>query len=571
MDKVAQAAASQTREVILKNELPQIVQEEVQKAELLKQKEAFRFRNPKIINTQTNPDRKYMADVPFSYLRRMATIYPIARACINRRIRQITQLEWDITTIDEIKDEKGFERQIAAVKNFFKHPMGPKTRFKEMITLIIDDVLTLDAVCFEYQKTRGGDLLNLVPVDPSTIVLKVTDTGGTPLPPDPAYVQIILGQKVGEFTIDEMLYDFMGIKSYSPYGQAPLESLILQAEAAIRGTLYNLNYFRENNVPEGFLTLPDDVAQTKSLVEEWQEWFDSLVAGDPRMTHRLKILPGGATYTPAKKPEDMAFEKFELWLLQQTCAVFDVPPQDIGITYQVNKATSQTQQDLSVERGLLPLGSFVKELLDDVIQDVLGFDSLQFHWRNINPVDRKEESDIALAEIDKGVKSVDELRIEHGQEPIGLEHYVMTSSGPILVKDIIDGATNPMNKVPVSDPNSPQNVNNGDNNATSPQDMQDAVQNEKKKEKLMLSEIRQWRKCVIRDIEAGRALRKFNAKFIDVPTFETIKEGLKEVHSRFAAKIYFDRFLDPELRASMSLLEYAEELRKVDDDASLDD
>src|SRR3990167_6096172 len=228
--------------------------------------------------------------------------------------------------------------------------MGHKTRLRELLTIIVDDTLTIDAVTFEISRLRGGKFQNLVPVDPTTIALKVTETGATPEPPDPAYVQIIGGRNIAEFTTDEMIYEAMGNRSYSPYGFAPLESLILQAEAALRGTLYNLNYFRENNVPEGFITLPTEVAQNKVQVEEWQMWFDSIVAGDQRMTHRLKILPGGAEYIAAKKPEDMAFEKFELWLLQQTCAVFDVPPQDIGITYQVNKSTAESQSSLSLER-----------------------------------------------------------------------------------------------------------------------------------------------------------------------------------------------------------------------------
>lgn len=531
------------------NKIPELVKDEVEKQRLLDRNTAMRMRLPFNINSNTNPDRKPLASVPFSYLRRMAITYPIARACINRRIRQITQLDWDITTIDDIEGEKGFEQQITIVKSFFKRPMGHKTRMRELLTIMIDDILTIDATCFEMQKTRGGEFMYLIPVDPTTIALRVTDTGGTPEPPEYAYEQYINGHKIAGFTTDEMVYDFMGNRSYSPYGLAPLESLIFQVEAAILGALYNLSYFKESNVPEGFITLPEEVATNKERVEEWQLWFDAIMSGDPRMQHKLKILPGGAEYTPAKKPEDMAFEKFELWLLQQTCAVFDVPPQDIGITYQVNKATSESQRDLSRERGLIPLGNFVKEFLDELIQEEMGFEFLQFNWRNINPVDRKEEIEIAEKEINLGALGVDEYRIAQGRKPLGIKPFIMTAKGPLPVDDFVSGKFD-ITAVPDINPTE-QNI--------SPDDQQ--------KQKMELIDLKRWRKCIYRDLEQGKKLRtRFPSEYIDQEIHDEIEKSLKVVNNKFQAKMVFDQFIDPELRASMTLLKYAGKLREIEHD-----
>jgi len=515
------------------------VTQEIEKIQIMQRNEALRYRGIGQVNSQSNPDRKVGSDVPFSYLRRMAQLYPIARACINRRIRQITQLEWDITTIYEIEGEQGYETQIAEIKNFFKHPTGHKSKMRGFLTQMVDDVLTLDAICYEKQKTRGGDFMYLIPVDPTTIALRVTQTGGTPEPPETAYVQIVEGRELAGYTTDEMIYEKMNERSYSPYGMAPLESLIIQVESALRGALYNLAYFKENNTPEGFVMLPEEVASNRTTVEEWQLWFDSLIAGDPRFMHRLKILPGGSEYVPSRKPEDMAFEKFELWLLQQTCAVFDVPPQDIGITYQVNKATADSQSDLSRERGLLPLGNFTKEVLDTIIQEDLGHPELQLMWRNINPVDRKEEAEIAKTEIEMGALSVDEYRIEQGREPIGLTHYISTSSGPIKVDDFIKGIT--------------------------PQQQQTKDKQDQNNEQDQQEEIKRWRKCVYRDIEAGRDIRtKFPTNKIAADLHEEISKGLENVHSRWQAKVFFDQYLDPEVKASLTLLRYADELHHIE-------
>lgn len=542
------------------------VQEEVQKIDTMRRNEALRYRNIDRVNSQSDPDRKYNGDIPFSYMRRMAQLYPIARACINRRIRQITALEWDITTIDEKKEQSQADPTIKIVKDFFKRPFGNKTRMRELLTMMVDDILTVDATAFELQRTRGGGFLNLVPIDPTTIALRVTEQGLTPTPPEIAYEQIIAGQKIASFTTDELIYDFMGNRSYSPYGVSPLESLIIQVESALRGALYNLNYFKENNIPEGFITLPEDVVANKDRVEEWQMWFDSIMAGDARTIHRLKILPGGSEYTPAKKPEDMAFERFEMWLLQQTCMMFDVSPQDIGVTYQVNKATGESQGNIGKEKGLFPLGNFIKEIFDDLIQIEMMMTDLQFMWVNINPTDKIAEIEIAEKEIHMGTLGVDEWRTEQGREPLGLDPYIMTSSGPLLVKDIVAGAVGPAADAKRADTIAsqpkPEPFGGGKpESKKSKEDIEDDL--------LELTDIRKWRKVIYNDIEFGKELRLyFPSQYIRPEIHKEIEEKLKNISTKEQAKIIFDEYLDPEIRASMILLNHASDLRKIENHAS---
>lgn len=536
--------------------IPQLVTQELEKVRTMEKNEAMRYRYIPQLNSYRDPDHKLNADVPFSYLRRMAQLYPIARACINRRQTQITQLKWDITTIDDIEGEEGYDTQKQVVKAWLKQPMGHKTRFREMLTMMVDDILTLDAICFEYQKRRGGEFMYLIPVDPTTISLRVTDTGATPEPPDNAYVQYIQGMEIASFTTKEMLYEAMKNRTYSPYGFAPLESLIIQVESALRGALFNLGFFKDSNVPDGFITLPTEVAATKTQVEEWQMWFDAIIQGDPRFLHKLKILPGGAEYTKAQTPEDMKFERFELWLLQQTCAVFDVQPQDIGITYQVNKATGDTQQEIGQSRGLLPLAGFLKEVIDSVIQEEMGFPELQLLWTNINPTNKKEEAEIAAIEIPLGVQSVDEYRIKKGDEPIGLDHFIHTTNSPVLVKDFLTGK--PTLEVVSQNPQ-----NNSNPKKPVPEEKIFDVEMEKKEHE----EIKLWRKCVYRDIESGKGPRNdFISSTIRPQIVEKISKGIRTITNKEQARIFFEQFLDPEIKASLTLLEYAQGLRKTEHD-----
>ena len=549
----------------IKEDVAVKIQDEFTKAEMLRKKEhAFMNRSPKWINQQTNPDRKVMSDISFSSLRRMAQMYPIARACINRRKTQITGLEWEITTKDEIKDEEGYKEQIEAVNAYFKRPMGHKSKMRKFLSFIVDDILTIDAICYEVARLRGGlfdTMRGLIPVDPSTILLRVDDTGAIPMPPEIAYAQSIQGHVVGTFTTEEMLYEVMNPRTFTPYGLAPLESLIIQVESAIRGALYNHNYLKENNIPEGFLTLPEEIASTREQVEEWQGYWDAIMAGDSRMTHRLKILPDGSEYTPAKKPEDMAFERFELWLLQQTCAVFDVPPQDIGITYQVNKSTGDNQAKISKEKGLLPLASFIKELFDDIIQEIMGYEDLQFIWVNVNPVDHKEEVEIAKIEIEMGAKSVDEYRMEQGLEAIGLEHYI-TGSTPTMVKDMISGEVYTRDIQAKAD----QLKLQSDQKDQKKKEEAKIVPDESKKAEMEVEDLKKWRTCVYNDLKFSRPIRTdFETDNIGTDVYSAVRKGLETVNSRSQAKLLFDEFIDPEIRASVELLHITRKMRGIED------
>ena len=536
-------------ETKVNEQVPMLVQEELRKADMLKKNEAMRYRLPFNYNAQTDGDRKMFSAIPFSTLRRMSLSYPIARACINRRIRQITKLNWDITVKDGIENEEGYKAQITAIKELLQKPMGEGTRMSKFLSVLVDDILTIDATSFEVQKTRVGGFMHLVPVDPTTVVLKVTATGGTPQPPEVAYAQYIAGRKIAEFTTEDLIYDMMNPRSYIPYGLSPMESLIIQVESALSGSLYNLSYFKEGNTPEGFLTLPEDIVNTPDQLKEWQDTFDALMAGDMRMQRRLKIVPFGSVYTPSKKPEDMAFEKFELWLAQLTCAMFEVQPQDIGLTHQINKSTAASQEEVGSDRGLYPLANFVREFITDIIQNRIGATDLQFAWVDINPTDRKEEAEIAQIEVAMGAKSIDEYRIEQGLEPIGLEHYV-SGATPILVKDIIAGATNPVKMAEQAN--------------QAKQDQMDSKESDAVK--MELEDLRKWQKCVLKDLEDGKPLRtKFASKLISPEVHSMIAESLPAVHSKQQAKALFAQFLNPEVRASMKLLDLALDLRESED------
>lgn len=455
-------------------------------------------------------------------LRQFSVHYPIARACINYRKTQITQLDWTIAAKDE--KLKPQPKALRALTQFFETPYGPTSRPRKLLDQIVEDIMVVDAVSLYKERTIGGSLIGLVPIDPTTIKLRIDAQGRTPLPPEIAYEQYIRGEKVAEMTTDELVYDMLNPRTNSPYGLSPLESLIVTVNTALRTAQYNSQYLTDGNIPEGFMELKPELASTPEQVQQWQMYFDNMVNGESR---KLKAVPEGVNYTPVKKPDDMSFEKFELWLLQVTCAVFGVQPEEIGFTHSTNRATAEVQREVSVDRGLKPLGRFIEELFTNVIREEFGYEDLTFKFLDLDPVDEEAELKKQEHEIKWGIRSVDEIRVEdYGKDAIGLTH--MVPNNMVLVTTFMA----PKEEVQVQE----QAV-----------EQEGEMEQEEDTEKMFKEDLKKWRNKCIADIKRGRdEFRGFSSKYIAEDLVEEIEDQLVMNSSKEGVYKVFDRYLSTE-------------------------
>lgn len=379
------------------------------------------------------------SSVTFQILRQLSVQHETTRAAINIRKRQINQLEWNIVDIDPEKGPSYSGEKIAEIKKQILHIGGPKVRFRSLLDKLIEDTLVIDALCFYKQRTRGGELLRIIPIDPTTIKLRVDQAGMTPLPPEAAFEQWIRGEFVTTMTTEELVYESMNPRTYSPYGLSPIEGMILTLDSSMRAMLYNLSYLSDNNIPQGFLSMPEK--WTPNQIKEYKEYLDAMIAG-PKDTAKVFPIPSGATYTPTTKPSDFAFKDFFDYLDRKVAMMFDLTPQELGLNLQQYKENAESQENIQMRKGLKPLAHFIEEIFTDVLQIDLGYVDLSFKFSGLETKFNYED---AKTLIPFGVVGIDEIRNDMGLKKLGVDPFIIAGNTITPVSQIGNTTVSGMN------------------------------------------------------------------------------------------------------------------------------
>jgi HK97 family phage portal protein len=381
------------------------------------------------VNTIYTP-RAYEA-VSFAELRALADAHDITRLAIETRKDQIEKHDW---IVKPVKGARVDPAQVAKVAAFWRRPDGERP-FGTWLREVLEDLLVLDAPVLEMRRNRAGELIGLDPVDGATIKLLVDDTGRRPKPPAPAFEQVIRGRPWKLLTGDDLLYLPRNPRPHKAYGFGPVEQIVMTVNIALRRQVMQLQHFTEGNVPPGLLSAPD--GWNVEQIRQFQEWFDSVLAGNTASRTRLVWAPGGAKYQAFS--EAPYKDEFDEWLARIVCYAFSLPP--TAFTKQVNRATAETSQQSALDEGMAPLMGWVKRLADHVIQDRLGEPDLEFVWAEGRPSDPAVEAKVIDTYVRSGIYAINEARDLLGLDPVpgGDRPMVYGTQGAVALGAGADG------------------------------------------------------------------------------------------------------------------------------------
>lgn len=384
-----------------------------------------RFQMPPGYNIQISP--RSTEAISFSQLRAMSE-YTIVRTIIEHVKESLKSHEWDIVPQEDREKSEGFTPEIKMLREFFEMPDRLHS-WDEWLGMMIEEVLTIDALSVYRRKTRGGDLYALELIDGATIKVLSNAEGFEPSPPNAAYQQFIYGTPFVNMTRDDLYYLPRNRRTHKYYGFSPIEQMIVTVNQGLRRELYSLAQLSDGNIPPGVGSLPKEWKLED--IKAYQEWWDQILAGDPQNRSRIRFVPEGFDYTKLHDGTDGdgmgIFSPFDEWIARILCYGLGVSPMPfIKLT---NRAVATEMGDAESEGGVGSLKLFIERFVNRVIRYDFKIDHLVFNWVTDRSRMQQKRVDRNVKYVGAGIFQIDEVRAEEGKDPLGLPPGFPTATG----------------------------------------------------------------------------------------------------------------------------------------------
>lgn len=383
-------------------------------------------------------------------LRGMRKSWGILSTVIETRKDQLLRLPWTIQRKDK---PRASSKSVDQLRKFFKRPDG-KHSYSQWARLLLDDLFVIDAPTLYLDRGISGNLNKAEVLDGGTIFPLIDDAGRRPdsnyeindngiiyTHRQPAFQQIIYGLPMVNLSEDELIYAKMRPLPELPvFGYSPVEQVLIESTEAIRKTFYQLEFWRSGSMPELIVTVPDTWSPRQ--IASYQAHFDALLSGQLSLKSKVRFMPGGMKPFDIKNAsgESLWSQRDEL-LVRLICFAFSIPP--TPFIRQMNRSTAQNAQQTAQEEGLYPLMSWWKDdIIDTIIQEKFGYDDIEFVFLPRPEVDLQKQAQIHQIQLDEGLRTLNEIREELGQEPYGPDGdipWIKTGAGVIPLHMAVEG------------------------------------------------------------------------------------------------------------------------------------
>ena len=268
---------------------------------------------------------------------------PLVRASIDHLKNVCRRAEWELVPFctDLPAPDKGL---IRAQYELLNRPNPEDSSFGEFFERLVEDQLALDAGVIEKERLFRGDLVGLHPTMGEFIKVDSLWIGR---PEDAALLLGARSHATVPFLNNNMVYARLHPRTNAGVGIPPLETLKLTIESELNGSMYNARQVTQA-APDGIMDLGENARPDQ--VDTFKALWNSLIAGKSMMA-----FWGGtksAKFIPFKTGNrEMQFIEWQEYLVRKLCAVFQISPQDLGFSFDINKSTGQVQQEQTDTRG----------------------------------------------------------------------------------------------------------------------------------------------------------------------------------------------------------------------------
>jgi HK97 family phage portal protein len=376
------------------------------------------FGNP-VINTKDG--RKKPSPWPARELRSLALNNNIVRICINFIKHAVVKTKYIIRPKNK-EGEGKYGKEIEYIEKLLQYPNDNDDTARTLLSQILEDILVLDMGVMEKVRNTDGYVIELHSVDGSTIRPNLDEYG---LFGDMAYYQYLdmgASKPTAEFSKDDLLVFQVNpqvANGYRGYGLSPVEAVIHTVTTQLLAMQYNATYFDETRLPAYLANLKNvPVEHIKKFKEEFDaQLLNKNWAGAWTNAEALdfKLLRPSNT--------DMQFNELNTWLARVIFGAFEVSPQSLGFTMDMNRATAEVQDRNTKESGIANiLDVIAEEINNDILGDLAmynrNFEGIEFAWDIQNKLDERMQADVDKIYLEANVIDGNEVRSRMGLEPV---------------------------------------------------------------------------------------------------------------------------------------------------------
>jgi len=420
----------------------------------------------------------YLYKPPFGYphrtnlpfLRKLATT-PNVFSIVKTLSDESSSLKWEVVMKEGADFSSKEEEKLKDINKWFKNPNGNEESWEHIQRCLIRDILEVDAGVGVKVFNRNGEFKQLFSRDGMTF-LKNPDIYGyignraelvfpAPMPPDvqaaydaaresfyepivqqyyrqnyankAAYFQYgwTAGSMPKPFGRREIMYIMQNPRSDSVYGRSPVQMAADTVQTLLYGSLYNLDFYINGNMPEGMISLPGaQIDEIKAFRKQFESQFQFKDALDNkrRLGYKYPISNiENAKFVPfAFTSKDMQILEQQEWFSKILWMCFGVTPDEMGFTESSNRAIASEQAKVFKRKAIRPLTNVLayhinSQLLPEFAMDWFDdWDTAQkecpyeFKYIDYDVEDDIKKHTLWKMQLDMGVKTKDMVAEELG-------------------------------------------------------------------------------------------------------------------------------------------------------------
>ena len=240
------------------------------------------------------------------------------------------------------------------------------------------------------------------------------------------------------FSRDEVVYMKMNNRSMSPYGYSAVQSSLDVIKSLESSVQHNKTLFVDGAVPDGIVGVED---MSNEEMSRMKTTWENEVKGQP---HKVVFVNKRAQFsTFAFNNREMQFLEGQKEAWNQVIANFNMTPADLGITRDLNRSSATAMGEQTKKRCIKPLMLKIENIMNQQILPELGVQNVEFNFVVSDPVEERQNAEIAEIKLRNNLTTPNEIREEWGMEPIEGGDETNASRQAQQMQDA--AAMNPMN------------------------------------------------------------------------------------------------------------------------------